>query len=860
MFKKELCSELEIEDSDGSLPAGPVQTVVTLSQDTMTFMGKFKIRLTKGDLADSQEEALVISVPPDLNLASAKASKAVSVKAKDGLQKELSTRFGKLKEGDVRHTASGHALASCKTVVCCCCPHGGKDHTMLKNIVTECLTQTESPQPHSNLVDVKIVVYNTDDNNWKSLHQEFKTQADVSSLLARMTSLGVDGTTPSQVGPVQTVTTLSQDTMTFMGKFKIRLTKGDLADSQEEALVISVPPDLNLASAKASKAVSVKAKDGLQKELSTRQLYAAVVHMEANHTMLKNIVTECLTQTESVGCKSAAFPVLGTGGCAFTPDAAAQAMIGAMMEYYSRNPNSNLVDVKIVVYNTDGNNWKSLQEELRKKTRALPGLSPGKPAKNRNLATALGAGDDGKALSADLRGNAVLKGYLVLKNTTIRVISGDLAEHRADVLVNSAYKFTGGPLDKGMVSRALLMRAGQSIANEIRAKIAKDEHPDNGIWETKAGNLEADFIFHINTRHTETGSAEVDFENLIVNCLQRCHNQERGSSIAFPAIATGVLKRSKKIMAKTILEAVEKYIQHNPRTRVRVVDLVIYEEEMSKEFVSFLKKSPTWHKRFKPVKYLVDKLKGKKVPGADGNVEDTLRVKIYAGSLKEVEQCEMELDYRLEELITTEMWSKKATYEKRDKKCISGLTKEQISILEREADKLNVRVEVNRAAKDLKIQGVADHVAAMSDHVAAMLADVYDEFMKKELDKHLAKGIEWKYSENGGEWIKFDGDTNKLLEEEYCKDSIGSCFYLSCDGRVTVDFAKWEGVDIDGDEFLLTRVDVNQPKVPLSWAHPVEEFRLVSLKPSDSEYKTVEMELRKTVKAEIKRLKHKMNE
>jgi len=73
-----------------------------------------------------------------------------------------------------------------------------------------------------------------------------------------------------------------------------------------------------------------------------------------------------------------------------------------------------------------------------------------------------------------------------------------------------------------------------------------------------------------------------------------------------------------------------------------------------------------------------------------------------------------------------------------------------------------VRVEVNRAAKDLKIQGVADHVAAMSDHVAAMLADVYDEFMKKELDKHLAKGIEWKYSENGGEWIKFDGDTNKV--------------------------------------------------------------------------------------------------
>jgi len=74
--------------------------------------------------------------------------------------------------------------------------------------------------------------------------------------------------------------------------------------------------------------------------------------------MLKNIVTECLTQTESVGCKSAAFPVLGTGGCAFTPDAAAQAMIGAMMEYYSRNPNSNLVDVKIVIYNTDDNNWK----------------------------------------------------------------------------------------------------------------------------------------------------------------------------------------------------------------------------------------------------------------------------------------------------------------------------------------------------------------------------------------------------------------------------------------------------------------------------------------------------------------------
>jgi len=44
--------------------------------------------------------------------------------------------------------------------------------------------------------------------------------------------------------------------------------------------------------------------------------------------------------------------------------------------------------------------------------------------------------------------------------------------------------------------------------------------------------------------------------------------------------------------------------------------------------------------------------------------------------------------------------------------------------------------------------------------------------------------------------------------------------------------------------------------VPLSWAHPVEEFSLVSLKPSNSEYKTVEMELRKTVKAEIKEVVH----
>lgn len=56
--------------------------------------------------------------------------------------------------------------------------------------------------------------------------------------------------------------------------------------------------------------------------------------------------------------------------------------------------------------------------------------------------------------------------------------------------------------------------------------------PKNGIWVSVAGDLEADYIFHVNT-------TSESWPKIVSNCLAAC-DYKRVSSIAFPAIGTGI--------------------------------------------------------------------------------------------------------------------------------------------------------------------------------------------------------------------------------------------------------------------------------------------------------------------------------
>ena len=131
----------------------------------------------------------------------------------------------------------------------------------------------------------------------------------------------------------------------------------------------------------------------------------------------------------------------------------------------------------------------------------------------------------------------------------IRAIHGDITKHTADVIVNAANSALAGG---GGVDGAIHRVGGPEIMRELeRRRVDLVPLPAGDVVITSAGKLPAKWVFHTvgpiwdDGRNGESEALRQCYRN----CLDLAANLA-ASSVAFPAISTGVYCFPKKLAAE----------------------------------------------------------------------------------------------------------------------------------------------------------------------------------------------------------------------------------------------------------------------------------------------------------------------
>ncbi len=166
-------------------------------------------------------------------------------------------------------------------------------------------------------------------------------------------------------------------------KEKIRILRGDITDSECEAIVNAANTDLWLGSGVAG-AILKKGGDSIQKECNAigpidlgeaavtsggnlkakYVIHAASMDFETPTTeeSLYDSIKNCLLRAEELAVKSIAFPAIGTGVGEFETQDCAELMLGELLLRLKHSP--QLERIEVVLY--DEETFRIFQEEWEK--------------------------------------------------------------------------------------------------------------------------------------------------------------------------------------------------------------------------------------------------------------------------------------------------------------------------------------------------------------------------------------------------------------------------------------------------------------------------------------------------------------
>jgi putative ATPase len=185
--------------------------------------------------------------------------------------------------------------------------------------------------------------------------------------------------------------------------------------------------------------------------------------------------------------------------------------------------------------------------------------------------------------------NTVLKEHKFSNGQTIQIVQGDITTEEVDAIVNAANERL---LHGGGVAWAIARKGGSAIQRESDDWIRQHgsvshAHP---AW-TSGGLLPAKYVIHAVGPVWGEGDEEDKLAQAVTGSL-RVAAELKCSSIAMPAISTGIFGFPKDRAAEIIFAAIEKYFVGNSSSDVGTVKLVLYDQPTVDVFVQ------TWHDKW----------------------------------------------------------------------------------------------------------------------------------------------------------------------------------------------------------------------------------------------------------------------
>jgi len=171
--------------------------------------------------------------------------------------------------------------------------------------------------------------------------------------------------------------------------------------------------------------------------------------------------------------------------------------------------------------------------------------------------------------------NQVLREHLFPLNHLLRIVRGDITEENVDAIVNAANEHLA---HGGGVAGLISSRGGPDVQVESNAWVKKNGPvPHEKPAYTTAGLLPFRYIIHAVGPVWGSGQEDKKLAAAITGSL-RLADQLELSSLALPAISTGIFGFPKERAAKVIFNAFQDYFTEHPGTGLKRVHLTLYDQ------------------------------------------------------------------------------------------------------------------------------------------------------------------------------------------------------------------------------------------------------------------------------------------
>lgn len=168
------------------------------------------------------------------------------------------------------------------------------------------------------------------------------------------------------------------------------------------------------------------------------------------------------------------------------------------------------------------------------------------------------------------------------------ILQGDITAEKVDAIVNAANKYL---LHGGGVAAAIVRRGGEIIQEESDRWIEKNGLvPHNKPAYTSAGDLPCKYVIHAVGPIWGEGDEDNHLTAAVTGSLSRADELSL-TSIAFPAISTGIFGFPKERAARIIYTSIRDYFLTNLDSKLSLVRLVIYDRAT---LDAFLKVFSVW--------------------------------------------------------------------------------------------------------------------------------------------------------------------------------------------------------------------------------------------------------------------------
>jgi putative ATPase len=172
---------------------------------------------------------------------------------------------------------------------------------------------------------------------------------------------------------------------------------------------------------------------------------------------------------------------------------------------------------------------------------------------------------------------------------TIQIVQGDITTEEVDAIVNAANeRLQHG----GGVAWAIAQKGGSTIQQESDDWIRQHGPVPHArpAW-TSGGHLPAKYVIHAVGPVWGDGDEDKKLKAAVTGSLSVA-DELKCSSIAMPAISTGIYGFPKERAAGIIFSAIENYFVENPSSELETIKLALFDQSTVDVFVK------SWHDRW----------------------------------------------------------------------------------------------------------------------------------------------------------------------------------------------------------------------------------------------------------------------